>query len=268
MTTTPVTLDGCQIAPSVTIEAPECERPRFGLYSVTTPVLARGHLQNGVQWIPEQCTPNVEAYCNRCTTPGDPKTFHRQPDLRVALPFAVYGSHTCSGITAAQAQVKASANLTAGEEWRVEREFLASLRTPDTVDLTPAGPPISLVRGLVELETWAGTNTLCRPTLHLPRGVPVAAPFGSLFVVDTRMRTALGSDVVPGPGYENIAPDGTPAAPGEFWLYVTGPVHVWRGEIVKAANTDTSNNDVSAFAERAVLTGFECGAAAIKVVIG
>lgn len=279
---TPVVLDPCQIAPSVTVEPAECEEPLYGLKSVAdVKPITDPHLENGAEWSPYDCE-MAEGYCNKCTFPGDPKVYHEQGDLKKALPFGVYGSFKCSGPgwSLDKMQERARKNLELGQWRRIEREFIATLQNdnpvePDTIDLTPATGAVPLAVGVAALEDWAGEFISCRPTLHLPRGVATLMAKENLLATgldDVRMRTFIGSLVAAGGGYNNLGPDGTAAEDGTAWIYVTGTVRIWLGNVLDVTGApdaksivDTQNNDLRALAERPVVAGHECGAAAINI---
>lgn len=279
-----VTLDECQIAPGVHVEPADCEEPLYGLKSVAdVQSIEDVHLENGAEWEPYDCE-MAESYCNACTFPGDPKVYHEQGDPKKALPFAVYGSFKCSGPgwSLEEMQRRAEKNLELGEWRRIEREFIATLQNanpvePDTIDLTPATGAVPIAVGLAALEDWAGENISCRPTIHAPRGTATLLAQANLLATDlqdTRMRTYIGSLIAAGGGYNNIGPDGTAAEDGTAWIYVTGTVRIWLGEILDvtgapdaASIVNRENNDLNALAERTVVAGHECGAAAISVTL-
>lgn len=276
MATPAILPDGCRTTPSVLVPALPCDQPTIGrLYTVAEPLPMPAHGESGVEWEPENCEqPTAHRYCNRCGTSGDAKTFDLPPDLRSASPFSLYGSFACSGPgwTPEEMQRRARQNLINGEEWMVEAELSKSLQTPVTIDLTPAGGAPSFLAGLVALETFARKQFVCVPTIHLRGGLALAAPLGSLVYRGANISTALGSDVTASAGWDTRGPDGTPPPDGEEWLWVTGPVRVWRGEIFEptaeaASQVDRANNDRSALSERMMLIGHECGAAAIRVTI-
>lgn len=279
-----VILDECQIAPGVLIQPAECEAPFYGLNSVAdVNSIDDPHLKNGAEWEPYDCE-MAEGYCPKCVFPGDPKTYHGQGDLKRARPFAVYGSFKCSGPgwTAEDMRTRARKNLELGEWRRIEREFIHSLQNanpvePDTVNLTPATGPVSLAVGLATIEDWAGEHISCRATLHVPRGVATLLAHNSLIPTnhtDRAMQTYVRTLIAAGGGYDNVGPDGTPAADGTAWLYITGTVRVWLGDVSdvpgvqdSSSHVDRSNNDLFAIAERSVVAGHECGASAINVLL-
>lgn len=272
--TTPVEVHDCQIAPGVEIDAIECDRPQYGLYSVAPPLpMSDVHMENGVEWLPYDCA-MAEEYCNQCGAPGDEKTFPDNPALRQAFPFAVYGAFQCGpvGYTLDQIQARARHNLDIGEQRRVERHFwLATMADPDTVDLTPVAGAVSMVSGVAALEDWLGENSGCLGTIHMPRGLTMslANSFGmATSLNDSKMRTHLGTLISAGGGYNNTGPSAELAPDGEAWMIATGPVHIWRGDVLNIPTVvNRSVNLLSSVVERTILAGFECGAAAIRVKV-
>lgn len=279
--TTPVTIDGCRVTPGAIVEPLDCERPMFGLESVADiQPISDPHMESGVEWLPYSCEA-ADIFCNSCSIPGDRKVFHRPDGVKLAPPFAVYGSFECApvGFSMEQARERARRNLEFGEWRSIEKQFWTDLSTDaDVVDLTPASGAVSIVLGLAVLEDYAGQNIGCMPTLHGPRGLVPTMSNASLFPTslgDKVMRTYVGSQFAAGGGYTDIGPGGVPAAAGSAWMYVTGPVRIWQGTVfdvpegsAPASMIDRGKNDLLALAERVVLVGRECGAAAIQVKAG
>lgn len=283
---TVVSIDGCRIAPGILVDSMDCATPLYGLQSVADIIpMTDPHMENGVEWLPFDCN-MAEVYCNGCTFPGDTKTYHPQRPLRVATPFAVYGSWACSpvGFSLEEAQTRARKNLEYGEWRAIERTFWTGvagatdtemdLADTGVTDLTPVGGALSIVSGMAVLEDYLGEFSGCLGTIHAPRGL--VSTMGSAFQLmiggDT-LRTHLGTLIAAGGGYNiNTGPGGATPAVGEVWMYATGPVHIWQGEVFDTPPTSQAYsmvnreiNDLAAVAERVVVVGYECGIAAARV---
>lgn len=278
MTTTPVIIPECRIAPPALITQLPCERQTVGrLYATHPPRPMPAHGESGLEWEPrEACSPSVESYCPGCEVPGDPKIFHEQDPVRSAVPVSLYGSFACSGPgwTAAEIQDRARRDLENGEEFAVERELIHAIAADPGLDNLDVGAGVSLVSAVTRIGNWAATQ-VCLPTLHVPRGLlNTLAAFNMLATTpdDPIQRLHDGTLVVAGAGYDNLSPAGVPGGDSEYWLYASGPVRIWRGDIFEpsaelAAQLDRGNNDRQALAERTAVVGWDCGSAVLRTVI-
>jgi hypothetical protein len=270
-------------APPSYVSAPMRQPSRFGLFSVAT-IVANPELrfQSGVEWEPLACEP-AGSVSGVCFDPGDlppgaPLDPRSGEGLELALPFAVYGSYDCSAFSRplAEAEARARQHLALWEETEVERVIAAGDRDAapslqGAADLTPAGGA-SLVAGVGLLEGHLGTNYGSVGVLHMPRSL--VAPARSANVVfrhGQRLETELGNYVVAGAGYDlaAVGPDGAPVPDGQAWLYATSIPVVRRGEVFVLPDEDfrpqTANNDVTVFAVRVYVVGWECVTAAVLV---
>lgn len=86
----------------------------------------------------------------------------------------------------------------------------------------------------------------------------------------SQLTTLMGNRMALGGGYSGAAPDGT-VTPGVAWVYATGSVFYYRGEITvmdPVDSFDRSINTVEAMAERTYLFGWDCCHLAVPVYIG
>lgn len=160
----------------------------------------------------------------------------------------------------------------ARESAGVEREFLRHVLAANggsVVDLTPTAGAVNARTGLALAEGYGIAHYGGEPYIHTP------ATIGSMLFARGAARlgdhaeTKLGNPLVVGAGYDypSIGPDGTPAAEGTYWIYVTGRPLIARGELVLHESFNTTNNDRVVLAERGYLLSVDCMVAAINVTL-
>lgn len=198
----------------------------------------------------------------------------------VTTPFVAYNLQSCAAIGGyADAASRARRSLELGEG-RVMESVMEGLILADMTDVTPtAGTAVDVVDGLALLEEYAAQVYGNIPTFHMPRGAAVRlASRNSVIRIGNSLETVLGGKIAAGGGYLGTATDGTtdPAA-GEHWLYVTGTVAFWRGEMINGEPVMVDNqpgaalgprnytNEYRVLAERPGVIGFECFAAGVLV---
>ena len=222
-----------------------------------------------------------------CPLPTDPKTFSpvAWPD---GFQFAVQGGVTCK--TIGFDRENAIPELTRIFELResigieralMETRFVAGPDTdpgaptvpqwPEANDLTPVDA-VTPTEGLAILEGHAAAFYAGVPTIHMPRtiGTLLGAASAIGFESDGKLRSDLGSKIAAGGGYDwpNNGPDGSPAPPGEKWMYASGAVSVRKGALIAPENAiDFVNNDVFGLVERFYTVVVDCYTAAIRVKV-
>jgi hypothetical protein len=254
----------------------------YGLITAATPVLVTDlHDLNGVEWEPMSC---AEAQTTSwCPPPEDPKLF-TSGGLLQAQPVTVYYGYKCPpvGKPKPEADTYARAGLAIGEPRALEAWVQENVLVPAATNLTPGGPlpvpsAVSLLEGTMAVA-YGGVGVI-----HAPAGASaLLAAEHQLVKEGARMLTWLGNRVALGAGYQaaNLDPNGDPAEPGTFWLYISGPVTVlqeqpdlpgrqpsppsgveqaWQGVI------DTVLNDRYVLAERTSVVMVECGVFAVQI---
>lgn len=207
------------------------------------------------------------------------KTFDR-PDQCSFAPWTAYAGVECStiGLTRDELNQRALDQLARGEQRVWEDRFMRSWLAPTvqaaTTDLTPVAGPLHIAQGVGALETWLADNFGGAGVIHAPIGTAALLSMHSLVTFATEEscpQTLAGSGIVLGAGYaSNIGPDGTTAAPGSAWLYITPPLRIRRDQpfLVPVGNSyvNTRTNDQRALAEStAVVEVACCMAAAVRV---
>jgi hypothetical protein len=238
---------------------PQPTPARFGLLDAARVVDSTDpHEGGGVAF---EVDPLVEArtYLWTCPPPADPsKAVETGSGLAGADPVTVYAGWGCSpaGYTMEEIERRARVALVNGEGRAIEATFWtgeADDGDPSVVwphlaaedadadaastadgavtflgaDVLNGGVALPLGLALAALEGALGDCYPGRPTIHMTR-VAASALGARLLPEGGNLVTRLGSIVAAGAGYPGSAPDGTPAAAGETWLYGTGQVTVRR----------------------------------------
>jgi hypothetical protein len=258
------------------VAAPAVQPYRYGLLSAAQVLPTDDvHMALGTIWIPNQCDrPGIAP--DPCATPAVAKELAELPLAPDVVPFAVYGSFTCSlvGFTPEEAHERAVAHLTQGEQraveyavWTGEQGTEPHLADSSTTTLAGASTPADAV---ATLEDWLATNYSGTGVLHMARGAATWLASDNLLRREgDRLETQLGTRVAAGGGYSeaNTSPAGAAAAAGTYWIYATGAVVLRRSPIIEvgsgAQGFDVGTNNIIALAERYYSVGWECGAAAV-----
>lgn len=183
-------------------------------------------------------------------------------------PFTVYKGVECDLLTTRDDEARAERGLRLGESRAVEAAVWETLlATSDAVDLTPGGGAVTVNGGIGMLEEYAGQYYGAVATIHAPRSlIPLMK---DLEQVDGHLETIQGTKIANGFGYTaNTGPEGTVAAAGEAWLYISGEVVLSQGPIATHAAPLVQNNRAMVLAERVYAPSVECFIAAVRVSLG
>jgi hypothetical protein len=275
------------LTPKALVAAPERVPHQFGLFSV---IGFRTETENrwtggGIEWEAGLCGDDA---LNGIGQPGCPpgdiiglpldKDVAEDQAIGSATPFTVYGGFSCSpvGYDADLAQARATANLLAGEEARVERAYWSGDlgNDPNLVEAASvvAGPlkPAAALGALEDalFSTYAGQGTF-----HTSRRIAYYLAANDLIENRLgRLVTALGTPVVAGAGYPGTKPTAG-AGTSTNWLYIAPPPLGYRSDIFNSSDRagdllDRSKNNLYAVAERTYAIGHDpCGVFAVEVNI-
>jgi hypothetical protein len=276
--------------PSVLVPQPPVDASggRGGLFAAAQfPQLPDGHWQcGGVAYEQETCG-TVHGWSQTCPpTAPLPKVTDLTWPLVEGTVFVVTAGVTCSkvGYSLEEFRRRVTNQFIANEQRAVERIFWTGelgnephLADPDCTVLAGAtvAAPLTLRGGVAALESFLGDNYGYTGVIHAPRGVSVYAADARLIEnAPARPVTPLGTRWAFGGGYSvNTGPDGTPAPDGVAWLYATGQVNIWQGEVINnpedlEAAFNTKTNEVTVIAEREYVITRECVCAAVPISIG
>lgn len=238
----------------------------------------------GVEWMalgccpvqdwPDWCPPEEESPGEESPA-GPPTKEFCSPGHEHAEPITIYAGVECStiGWSYEEAVRHVRASLALGEQQAVESAFWRYHLAPRAVDLTPQGGAVNIAQGVAALEGCLAEQYGGVGTLHVPAGAAALLGCCNIAYRDgDSLRTLAGNCVIVGSGYSaaNSGPDGTPAPPGEAWLYVSGPVVVRRGPVDiipdrAGASVDYRVNTRRVLGERTYVPATTCVVCAIRV---
>lgn len=198
----------------------------------------------GITWAPEN---RREAIVR---DPCDETTVIPRGDnlpVRMAIPYVIYAEDACSAFgweerdfqgrakrLVENAKFKAveaefwSGTLAQAAGW--PNDFLTNVET--VTDLTPAGGPPSVLRGLQILQdALAECGFGGKGMIHVQRqtatNLLTVEPSDPHFLTtDNVMHDLFGNIIVPGVGYPGTGPEGKAPAAGSAWMYATDLVAV------------------------------------------
>lgn len=284
---------------------PTVEPLKYNLLSAAERDTFSGHQKLGVQFMPSYCGPalSLSSVCVTGTgvlpaktpSPGGVPT-------RASDPFEVYAWIDCGfvGMSPDELLQRTRTALDAGASYAVERVFWSGAYTLGAGSVSPhlaANTPIievsggsttylqtaatvitgshDVVGGIAALESAMASCYMGTPFIHVPRAVtPYLASNHLLKDVSGPRLLTMGNEsvIVPGAGYINTGPDGTPAAAGTAWLYATGKVKYYEGETIETARDPAemlirSTNDTVLILERRYVVEWDCCHFAVNVTL-
>lgn len=226
---------------------------------------------------------------------------------RVATAFTVYTEFDCSPVGFNDALTIATDSLAKVEDWQVERAFwtgvsgktssgsvaqttvfphLASngaindpqsgyvMQSAASMIATGSGDDVAITMG--QLEAAMDDCYHGRGIIHMPR--EALATFAAwmhlvnAFDTDkTSLYTPTGNRIVVGAGYNNTGPDGAAAPAGTAWVYGTGEMFGYRGDVHMAnlvESFDRIENTRRVIAQRTYLLGWSCCHFAARINLG
>jgi len=270
------------------VDVPASPAPRFGLESVVTWLPAdEARIFMGVQFEPLRCDAARLTSALQCfddESPfGVPKETEAGVPLVVASPFAVYGEYECNpvGRPINEAYERARLHLERGRSRAMERavQFGEAGNIPtltaDAIDITPGAGAVSLIDAIARIEQYLGANYGGTGVIHMDRRIAAHAITDYVLVNDgTNLRTHLGTLVAAGGGYTSSAgPNESPGespGDGQLWIYGTGAVYGWMGEVGFIPDTaggaiNRSNNTLAILAEQPIIIAWECLTVAVQI---
>lgn len=292
--------------PRLVVEPPPFTATPYGLLSVVelpTPPDSV-HWQNGVTWrsICMDTTASFTTYdeCISVTGTGAPpapptKVENVNTPWRGATPFTVDARFDCSpvGNPLSEAEAVAKRVLAQAEPWQVERAFWTGLAGGQTVAFphlaassqvldqqsivlqTAAtevtGAPLHVTEALGRLEGALADCLDGVGVIHVPqRALPRLDAWGLVHQRGALLMTLNGNKVAVGAGYPGSSPAGVAASGSTVWIYATGPVFAYRGDVRVLDGPgaiDRAENTVQMIAERTYVLGFDCCHFAVPVDI-
>ena len=273
----------------------------YGLWDAAQHPEPPAHWQQGVTWI-DRCPVGDTTY-DECLTvtgtgeapPAPPaKTDNVAQEFRGATAFTVYAKFDCSPVGLTDAATVAQESLDRVEHAQIESAFwtgaaggqpgivlphLAAdaeilddsgiiLQSAATVAVTG----VDVATGLGQLEHQLDQCYSGQGVIHIPRfALPTFVASLLVTEVNGRLMTASGNLVVVSGDYPGTSPAGTAPAAGTSWIYATGAVFGYRGD-VRAMQVrdsfDRAENSVEMIAERTYVLGYSCCLLAALINVG
>lgn len=281
------------------VDAPAFTTLPYGLWDVAQKPAAPSHWQNGVTWI-ERCPDGGTTYdeCVSVTGAGEPPAPAAKADnvdqtFRGATPFTVFTRFDCSPVGLTDAERSAQDALARVESTQVEAAFWTGVAGGQTLVFphlaedaevldvnsivlqsaaSVCATGVDVVHGLGELEQCLADCYAGQGVIHIPRvAFPTFVAWDLVRDVDGVLMTRAGNLVVVGGGYPGTAPDGSAPASGTSWIYATGAVFGYRGDVFFTRvrdSLDRAENTLQMIAERTYVLGFECCLLAVLVDLG
>jgi hypothetical protein len=247
------------------------------------------HWQQGVTWI-ERCPDGGTTYdeCLTVTGTGAPPEPGAKADNvdqmdRGATPFTIFTEFDCAPVGLRDAETVASDALARIEQQQVEAAFWtgtvggqtvafphlaadAEVLDSQQIVLQPVATTcvtgVDAAHALGALEDCLADCYAGQGVIHIPRiALPTFAAWGLVQARDGGLFTTAGNRVVVGGGYTGSGPDGTTPAAGSTWMFATGALFGYRGDVRMHSprdSIDRSANTMRMIAERTYVLGFEC----------
>ena len=272
--------------PGFVVDAVPLAPPRVSLLSSADVTTNGDRWQAGLAWRPEACEPPTNPYWWTCADTGGaaPATTKVSQDPEAVVryrPVDVWVGVKCGNMAAGdEFEREARRALEAFQSFLIERELwtgaIATLASFDNDFLMNAPTAINgaaltpYVTALGELEQALAT---CQPgqvgmihaqprtvTTWIQNGLVTPEPNGR------RLRTALGTIVVPGAGYPGTGTGLAAATKDASFAYGTGLVRVFLGPVEVFPDFERSQNTQIVRAERAVAAVMdECCLVSVQV---
>jgi hypothetical protein len=244
---------------------------RYGLFTAAVgPLALDTHgVGSGVQFISDHCG-GATLYDANCDT-NPTKEFIEGSDIMAASPFWVVAMKRCGSVgrTAAELEQAIRQQLITGAQQQVEAAFWNGGGIGVTPALTTAGatPVVSAAVGfgarIAALEEAFYDTYGYVGTIHMNTRGYAAAAYADLLEGGSsgRLTTPIGSVWSIGSGYDITGPaDAAPAA-GNVWVFMTGQVAMWAGDVMVPdlmATFDRTSNQYNALAEQVYALTYDC----------
>lgn len=282
-------------------EAPAFTHLPYGLWDAAQHPTPPDHWQQGVTWI-DRCPVGDTTYDECLTVTGTGEAPPAPPtkadnvvqEFRGATAFTVFAEFDCSPVGLTDAATVAAMSLDRVEHSQIESAFWtgAAGGQPGTVlphlaadaevvdssgivlqsaaTVTVTGADVAV--GLGQLEQQLDQCYSGQGVIHIPRfALPTFVASLLVTEVDGQLRTASGNLVVVSGDYPGTSPSGGAPAAGTSWIYATGAVFGYRGEVRALPvrdSFDRAENTLKMIAERTYVLGFSCCLLAVLVNLG
>lgn len=219
-------------------------------------------------------------YPGICDTTPPAKTFVPCDDpggcgLTSGLPFWTYVTEQCApvGRSLAEAERRVRRRAELRQSFLVEQAFWGDGATAPAylqqLGVTPLTADADLVLALSALEQDAADNFGLPVMIHVRAGMASRlGAAGLLRPINGPLVTWKGNRLIVGDGYQAIDQAGVAIPAGDDMMWATGPVSIWRGDLIvnePRAGLNRTTNQLFMLAEQPWIIAHECYAAAITV---
>lgn len=271
----------------------------YGLWDAVQKPSAPAHWQQGVTWI-ERCPDGSTTYdeCISVTGTGAPpepsaKTDNVEQIFRGATPITIFAEFDCSPVGLMDAESVASDALARVEALQLEAAFATGLSGGQTVVFPHLAADaqvldaqgivlqtaasvcvtgVDVVHGLGELERCLADCYAGQGVIHIPRNaLPTFFAWNLAIERNGQLFTPAGNLIVVGTGYPGTSPAGAAPAAGTTWIYATGAMFGYRGDVFMTRvreSLDRAENTLRMIAERTYVLGWECCHIAALIDLG
>lgn len=277
----------------------------YGLLTTVEFPTANGpHWENGITYQPNCASPSsTYDECIAVTgvgAPPPPPAFQNTVSIapRGATAFTVMVEFDCAAVGNDEARQTALTAMASTETWQVERSFwtgvvgglvtvfphLAAnatvldaqnilLQDAAIVVTGVSGDLLNMVEALGLLEGALADCYNGVGIIHVPQHALASLDaWGLLHPRGPVMYTAAGNKIAVGAGYPGTSPAGAVRGSNTTWLYATGSIMAYKGEMLIRANDtqsfDKQKNTRKMIAERRYVLGWDCCHFAVNAGIG
>lgn len=265
----------------------------YGLWDAVQKPAPPARWQQGVTYI-TRCPVGGTTYdeCLSVTGTGEAppepaaKTDNVPQEFRGATPFTVFTRFDCSPVGMSEAEEAARTALDRVENQQLEAAFWTGtvggqvIAYPHLADDTEFADPAQadiLLQPAAEVVVGTADDVVTvlgaleqeladcyggQGVVHIPRSaLPTFAANYLVTERDGQLYTPAGNLIVVGGGYPGTSPAGAAPAAGTTWIYVTGAVFGYRGDVFATRSRDSfdrAENTMQMIAERTYVLAFEC----------
>lgn len=232
----------------------------------------------GIIYVPDACEDDVFLVDMSCPPITGAKTFSPIEFPVSGAPFAVLTSYTCGsiGFSFAEVEQRLRTRMMLREQRAVEKRIwsgstgvLGTIPSlfANATSLGSAGCPVEAVQ---MLEQTLADNAIVGGIIHARPAMTPHLANNHLLESESRRvrRTPLGTRYAFGQGYAGTGPSGGAISSTSEWMYASGRVSIWAGdvEIPPIGQTlNKTNNQIMAIAEKTFAVAIECGVWAVQV---
>lgn len=263
------------------IDPPPAPPRPYGLFDVAMgpmPFPRPESIGGGVQYVPNVCEDDFFLINMDCPPITGTKTFSGVEFPISGAPFTVMTSYTCGsiGFSFDEVEQRVRTRMMLQEQKAVEKRLWSgSSGALGTITGLFANAPVlgaaaCVTEALEMLEQQAADQGLVAPIIHARSGM--AAHFAQGHLVEKvgrqRVTSSLGTPISFGYGYAGTGPTGQTTDTNTEWMYLTGRVAIWQGDVWVSNpgwGINRSTNQISVLAERPYAVAIECGVWAVSV---